>query len=491
MRISTLITFVTILFAAIMANSCSAEHDVNWKAAFEQIDTEVQQHSEAYIRLGECIKQIGHRLTGSPNGVKAEQYAFDLLTSYGFGDVTFQSFTLDGWAREQLDLHVGPPNDLRPVKAVALATTPASADVEGELVDMGNGLKGDYAAQPEKAKGKIVLASLNLLPNSAPGLKNIHRSAKAALAIAYGAKGLILFNNVTGGTLITGTASITGELLSIPALCIGLEDGNNIKEGIAAGNQQATIRMKNKVGRMQARNVIARIVGNELPDEKIVIGGHLDSWDLAQGAVDNGLGAFSVIDMARTIKALDIKPKRTIEFVLFMGEEQGKLGSEAYVQSALNDGSLDRIRFMLNFDMTNDPKSFYASLDESRELFGKISGVVSEIDTSFKDKFAINAVGLYSDHAPFMLQGVPIGGAGDGTLRREVLNCYHADCDVFDLVNEQEMKNTVRFGSMLLYGLANADHIPVRRQSDAEVKQLMLDNNFEEDLRLKGSWRWD
>src|SRR5690606_16794265 len=273
-----------------------------------------------------------------------EQHVFDLLKSYGFSDVSFQPFAVNGWARESLDLQVGVSGQLKPVKAAALASTPTTAQARGELVDMGNGLASDYAANPEKVAGKIVLAALNLLPDSPEGTKNLHRSAKASLAIQYGAKGIILFNSVAGGTLLTGTASITGELLPIPALCIGLEDGLKLKEAMATGNLKATIAMKNTTSSMQARNVIDRIEGSELPNEKIVVGAHLDSWDLAEGAVDNGLGAFSVIDMARTFMALGIRPKRTIEFVLFMGEEQGLLGSKAYVHEAEANGTTDRDR---------------------------------------------------------------------------------------------------------------------------------------------------
>lgn len=494
MRISYIMkkgSFTLLLFTCLLSrHNLFAQQQADLETAFRQINAEVLSHSEAYVRLGESIQQIGHRLTGSPNGAKAEQYVFDLLKAYGFEEVAFQPFAINGWARESLDLRVGSPGNLQPVKAVALASTPVSAQVSGELVDMGNGLESDYAANPERAQGKIVLAALHLLPNSPQGTKNLHRSAKAALAIKYGAKGIILFNSVAGGTLLTGTASITGDLLTIPALCVGLEEGNRLKARIAEGRQEATIEMKNKAGKMQARNVIARITGSELPNEKIVVGGHLDSWDLSPGAVDNGLGAFSVLDMARTFMALGIKPKRTIEFVLFMGEEQGLLGSKAYVQQAMSNGTLDQIRFMLNFDMTNDPKGFYATLEGNRALFEEIGHSAARIDTTFKGTFSATA-GLYSDHQPFMLQGIPTGGADGSTLSREALNCYHADCDVFELVNEQQMKNTVRFCSMLVYGLANTNEIPVKRLSDAEVKQLMVDNNLEEALRLGGDWRWD
>ncbi|HLW49574.1 MAG TPA: M28 family peptidase [Sphingobacteriaceae bacterium] len=474
----------------VFASFAFMQPDPSLLDVFRRIDKEVTANSEAYIRLGESIDQIGHRLTGSENGAKAEQYVYDLLKSYGFSDVSFQPFEVNGWIREEMNLKVLTPSGQESaVKAVALALTPAVAELEGLLVDMGNGLEEDYLAAPEVVKGKIVFAALNLLPGSPEGTRNIHRSAKVSLAIQYGAKGIILFNSVAGGTLLTGTASIDGTILPIPAVAIGLEDGMALKEQLKGEELAAQIYMRNKTGKFTARNVIARIEGSELPEETIVVGGHLDSWDLSPGAVDNGLGSFSVIDMARTFSALGLKPKRSVEFVLFMGEEQGLLGSRAYVQHAAEKGSLDRIRFMLNFDMTNDPKSFTSTLEGSRQLFERISETVMRVDTNFQNRFSARA-GLYSDHQPFMLEGIPTGGAGGGRLSREALNCYHADCDVFSLVNDLEMRNTVRFGAMLAFGLANAPHIPVVRLTDQQVKQLMLDNNLEEALRIGGDWRW-
>jgi Zn-dependent M28 family amino/carboxypeptidase len=91
--------------------------------------------------------------------------------------------------------------------------------------------------------------------------------------------------------------------------------------------------MTNFSGMIKARNVIATIKGKTMPNEKVVVGGHLDSWDLATGAIDNGIGSFSVLDMARTFKVLNLQPERTVEFVMFMGEEEGLLGSKAYVRT--------------------------------------------------------------------------------------------------------------------------------------------------------------
>ncbi|MFC0317191.1 M20/M25/M40 family metallo-hydrolase [Olivibacter oleidegradans] len=481
-----LLSFV--LFFFVFEGFCQSNESL--KPIFQMINEEVLQHSEAYHNLETSTLRIGHRLTGSENGAKAEQFAYDLFKSYGFDEVSFQTFKAEGWSRGALSLKVTGNAGEREIKAVSLAHAPKNASLHAEIVDMGSGLEGDYLVDPDKAKGKIVLAYLGVLPDANPLAKNLHRSEKTALAIKYGAKGIILYNTVPGGVLLTGTASVTGKLIPIPAVCIGLEEGLALKDSLKnKGRVNASIVMTNYAGHVTARNVIARIKGVELPKEKVVVGGHLDSWDLATGAIDNGIGAFAVIDMARTLKKLNVKPRRTIEFVLFMGEEEGLLGSKAYVEQAIRDKSIEHIRYMLNYDMTNNPKSFQSSLESSRTLFEAIGKQVQAIDTTFKNNFEGRA-GLHSDHQPFMLQGVPTGGGGDTYLSKDVLNCYHADCDHINLVDKPGLINTVRFGAMLAYGIAEAPVIDTKRLSDEEVKALMIENKLEEPLRISGDWRW-
>ena len=464
-----------------------AQADPKWKAVFQKINTEVQQNSKAYPTLKDAIDKIGHRLTGSANGEKAEEYAYNLLKSYGY-DVKYQPFEVESWSRKTVTTSVGTANNLKELKSVSLAHSPVEASIKEQLVDMGNGLEADYKAIPGKAKGKIVLVYLGILPGTTG--KNLHRSEKTALAITHGATGIIIYNTVPGGVLLTGTASVTGKLIPIPAVCIGLEDGQILSNQLKKETLSAQIEMTNFSGMIKARNVIATLKGSSLPNEKIAVGGHLDSWDLATGAIDNGIGSFSVMDMARTFSVLKLRPARTIEFILFMGEEQGLLGSNAYVENALKDGSINTIRYMLNYDMTNDPKGYSTSNDASKSLFQGIGSMVAAIDTNFKNIYSTGA-GLHSDHEPFMLQGVSVGGAAGGTLPNNSGRCYHADCDNFDLVDEQGMKNTVRFNSMLIYGLANTKTIDAKRLTDTETRDFLLKNNLKEPLKIAGDWRWD
>ncbi|QNF34484.1 M28 family peptidase [Adhaeribacter swui] len=468
----------------------AAQENPAWEKVFNRINTEVQQNSKAYSTLQQASTTIGHRLTGSENGKKAEEYAYNLLKSYGYETVHYQPFEVESWRRGQLRVRVGTDaNHLQEIKSVSLAHSPVKADLTAEVVDMGNGLEADYQARPGAVTGKIALVYLGVLPGSAPGTGTLHRSEKTAIATKYGASGIIIINTVAGGTLLTGTASVTGKLITIPAVCIGKEDGLKLKDQLSSGPLVSTINMTNFSGVIKARNVIATLPGTSFKKEKIVVGGHLDTWDLASGAIDNGIGSFSVMDMARTFKILKLQPKRTIEFVLFMGEEEGLLGSKAYVAEALKDKSINNIAFMLNYDMTNDPKGYHTTSEACKPLFQSIGNIASKIDTTFKNTFSSRA-GLHSDHQPFMLHGLPTGGSFGGKLPKGGGDCYHADCDGFDLVEESGLKNTVRFSSMLVYGLADAPKIPTKRLTDAETKAFLIANKLQEPLKIASDWRW-
>jgi hypothetical protein len=484
-KITAILGMGTLLFAT----EIKAQAKTAWPSIFAKINKEVIDNSNAYTSLKIASETIGHRLTGSENGKKAEQFAFDLLKSYGFTNVRFQPFEVESWSRGTLDISIGTINNLKTYKSVSLAHSPVAADVNLEVVDMGNGVEEDYAVNPEKVKGKIALVYLGILPGSKAGTPGLHRSEKTAIATKYGAKGIIVINTADNGVLLTGTASVTGKLIPIPAVCIGKEDGLALKEQIKNNALFSHIKMTNHSGLIKARNVIATIKGNSIPNEKIVVGGHLDSWDLATGAMDNGIGSFSVLDMARTFKVLKLQPARSIDFVMFMGEEEGLLGSRAYVDASIKDKSIDHIRYMLNYDMTNDPKGFATSAQESKPLFESIGTIAKQIDSNFKNTFSVGA-GLHSDHQPFMLNGIPTGGGAGGSLPKGAGPCYHADCDVFSLVEDKGMRNTVRFNTMLLYGIADATKIEAKHFSDEETRSFLIKNNLKEPLTIAGEWRW-
>lgn len=471
--------------ALLLLVSAACEKKETLRDTFTRVDAEIRQNFKAYSTLEEATSTIGHRLTGSENGKKAEEYTYNKFKEYGFDDVVYQDFEVTAWSRGTVSAEI----DGDSIPVVTLGHSPVQADVRGELVDMGSGLESDYTAKPGAAKGKIAFFYIGILPGSPEGSRNLHRSEKTAIAIRHGAIGVVIYNQVDGGIMFTGTASVTGELLNIPAVCIPKEEGFKIKEKLKTKNVTAHIAMTNHSDPIKARNVIATLKGKELPDEKILIGGHLDSWDLATGAIDNGIGSFAVLDIARAFKANNLQPKRTIQFIMFMGEEQGLLGSTYMVGKAIEDGSIEKIKYMMNLDMTGNPVGINAGgkMDDST-FFRNLGEEVARIDTVFKNKVTGES-GLHSDHQPFMLEGVPILGL-NGNLDRSVYGCYHANCDDFKLVNKQHLMNTSRFGTMVLYGLANAEKLPASKMDSETTKQFMIDNHLEEPLRLAGDWKW-
>jgi carboxypeptidase Q len=462
--------------------------DKNWEKAFSRLDRDIKANSKAYRTLGDATKTIGHRLTGSANGAKAEEYAFNLLKSYGFTDVAFQPFEVEAWMRDTVTLSIAPgsSDNFRDVPVVSLAHSPVKADLKGEIVDVGNGLEEDFEAAKDKVKGKIALANIGLV--GAEGKKNLHRSEKTALALRYGASGIIMVNGAPGKILLTGTASVTGEIITIPAVCISNESGKELRIWIKEeAPLEAHIDMRNISKKIKARNVVATIKGKL--DEKVIIGGHLDSWDLATGAIDNGIGSFAVMDIARAFKSLKVKPERTVQFVLFMGEEQGLLGSKYFVKELKRTGEIDKVGYMMNLDMTNDPKGANAfGREEMNPFFQEVGKAIQRVDKNYKNELA-NRAGLHSDHQPFMLEGVPIAGLS-GRLDPNVLQCYHADCDSFDLVSEDQLKNTVRIAAMYLYALSNIETLPVKRFSDEKTKEFLISQGLKQELVLGQEWRW-
>ena len=477
------------LLLAFVGLSLSLSAQDKFGDTFQQINSEIQTNSAAYSSLKDASTTVGHRLTGSANGAKAEAYAYNLLKSYGC-DVKYQPFEVESWNRKSIEVKIGPSvSAMNTVRAVTLAHSPVEASVTAEIIDAGNGLESDYQDIQQKVKGKIALIYLGVLPGSPQGTTTLHRSEKTAIAIKYGAVGVIIINTVKNGVLLTGTASVTGKLIPIPAVCIGLENGMALKEKLKISQEFSTINMTNFSGLIKARNVIATFKGTELPNEKIVVGGHLDSWDLATGAIDNGIGSFAVIDMARTFKKLKLANKRTVEFVLFMGEEQGLLGSRAYVAQAQKNKTIDQVRFMLNYDMTNDPKGFSTSREEMEALFTAWGSEVAKVDANFTNLFLAGA-SLHSDHQPFLMDGVPTGGGAGGKLPNNSGPYYHSDGDLFKLVDEQGLKNTVKNGAMLSFALANTPIIPIQKQTEEKLKAFLIEQRLQIPLTIAGEWRW-
>jgi hypothetical protein len=172
-----------------------------------------------------------------------------------------------------------------------------------------------------------------------------------------------------------------------------------------------------------------------------------------------------------------------------MGEEGGLLGSKAYVERAKKSGDIDQIVYMINLDMTNNVHGFNGGgRKELMPLLKEIGDKIKSIDEKFANELE-NSAGLHSDHQSFLLEGIP-ASAPMGKLSKSVLDCYHANCDVFELVNKKEMENTVKYTAMLLYGMANTASFPAKRLDFYSTRDFFIKENLRRELELGNEWRW-
>src|SRR5205814_535169 len=170
-------------------------------------------------------------------------------------------------------------------------------------------------------------------------------------ALKDGAKAILWMGARERLLLYRHTNSLSGEIDRIPQAVVAREDAMRLARTIGAypGKVRARFNMPNKIGKpMEQENVVGEIRGYEKPDEVVILGAHLDSWELGTGALDNGCNAALVMEAARAIKATGLLPRRTVRFILFSGEEQGTIGSREYVKS--HQSELEKVRAMITFD---------------------------------------------------------------------------------------------------------------------------------------------
>jgi Zn-dependent M28 family amino/carboxypeptidase len=271
----------------------------------------------------------------------------------------------------------------------------------------------------------------------------------------------------------------------MPGAQIGMEDFQLIRRSLEHGPVAMQFELQNTTtGPIQVNNVVAEIRGNELPDEWIIIGAHLDSWDYGSGAQDNGTGSVMVLDVARAIAAMGKPPRRSIRFALWGGEEQGLLGSYAYTQAHLNE--MSKCVAVLNTDNgAGHPKGWKVESRKdvkdalqpiSDELLKDISGGALSLETTYD-----------TDHGPFMLQGVPALDLWvDMSHYGEV---HHKSSDTYDKVDPIDLKAGAAIVAVTAWAIAE-DPKPIASHLDhAAVAEILKKADLDKLLTYVGQWK--
>jgi carboxypeptidase Q len=430
---------------------------------------------------------IGGRVTGSPAADRAAGWAVEAFRHAGVDEVHTEQFTIPlGWSEGRTRLEVLSPEPF-PVHLVSIGWSPPTPEggLTASVVDVGFGDPAGFAKAGDAVKGAIALVHTNLLVTWVD-LDNEYSLQPAIIdrAIQAGAAAIFWMSTRPNLLLYRHNLSVNGELERLPQAVVAREDAERIARFLHAGQAvRVHFDMPNRVtGPVTSENVVAEIRGREKPDDFVLLGAHLDSWDLGTGALDDGCNAAMVIDAARVIHASGTIPRRSIRFVLFSGEEQGMLGSAAYVRA--HQAELDRMVAAIIFDDGDGAVTGF-SLGGRKDILAAVRDALQPVASLGVRDFTLDA-GSDSDNFDFWLQGIPALVANQEPANY-MLN-YHAASDTFDKVDIAAVKRETAIAAVSAFALADREERLGPRLSRSQIELLMKDTGVDQDMRIDGFW---
>lgn len=414
--------------------------------------------------LTRLCDDFGGRLTGSAGNRAAVDRLAAELKALGL-QPEIVPFTMPGWERGADQVELLAPL-ARPLRVAALAYTQPHAAFEAGVVDIGAGRAEDY---PADVRGKVVL----LDPSSAASTRDFSN-----LAAERGAKGILFINREGGGQLLARTGSFIGEPLKLPVYSLAQEEGRWLQRLLKRG-EAVRVRMetRSRCRDVETANLVVRLKGKS--PERIVVGAHVDSWDLGQGALDNGLGTAQLFALASALRGRELA--RTVELHWFNGEEQGLWGSR-HAAAHLGDAP---VVAMINLDMVGVPIAVNALGDES--LVPALERWNAARGDAKLPKGVENINWFGSDHTPWQLAGVRTI-TFNAPIPRESVRYYHDLADTIDKLPEQIVVDSTAVIGDLVLALANDATLTAFRRTPADTEKLFTTFGLERRMRGIGYW---
>jgi len=406
--------------------------------------------------------QIGGRLSGSVEAEQAVEYTKTELEALGLDRVYLQPVMVPKWVR-------GAPEFAYIETTPGVTTTVPITALGGSIATSSMGLKAGVVEVKSldeleqlgrgKIQGKIVFYNRPMEPTlintfSAYGGCVDQRYSGAEAAAKFGAVGVIVrsMNLRLDDFPHTGAMSY-GDLpldQRIPAAAISTK-GADLLSATLSLNKQTQFYFKQNSRNfpdVKSYNVIGEIKGSLYPDEIMVVGGHLDSWDLGDGSHDDGAGVVQSMDVLSLLKQVGYRPKRTIRVVLFMNEENGLRGGNEYARVALAEG--EKHVFALESDSGGfTPRGF--SFDTDKETFEQIKSWSTYFYPYLSDRFELGGSG--ADIGPLKPQGLILAGLKPDSQR--YFDHHHSDNDRFEHVNKRELELGAAAMTALIYLMDN------------------------------------
>ena len=333
---------ITLLLSLLVSYGYAQNTD---SVTIRKIYNEALSNGKSYEWLRHLTKQIGPRLSGSAGAQKAVDWTKQVMEKEGFDRVFLQDVMVPHWvrgAKEEAFIHIGKQKTPVPIAALGGSVATPQKGVEAEVIEV-KSFPELRALGADKVKGKIVFYNRPMDPTKintfeAYGGAVDQRGNGATEAAKLGAVGAIVrsMTNVHDDNPHVGGMRYGTGVALIPTAAISTNAADLLSKSLQE-NPALTFYFKQNCETLPdvpSFNVVGEIKGSEKPDEIIVVGGHLDSWDLAEGAHDDGAGCVQSIEVLRIMKSLGIKPKRTIRAVMFMNEENGLRGGVKYADLA-------------------------------------------------------------------------------------------------------------------------------------------------------------
>jgi carboxypeptidase Q len=442
--------------------------------------------------LRQLTDEVGGRVSGTPEMAKAVQWGIRGFRAAGV-DVHTEKYTLpvtwkEGPTRLLITTDAGSGVQLRAVSEAWGPPTPEDG-IEANVIEIGAGSAADLSGA-ENLRSAILLVHSEI-GSTWPDLFNEYMRPPAiiARAVKEGAAAILWTSARERLLLYRHTNSLNGEIDKIPQAVVAREDALRLARLVATnpGRVRARLSMPNRIGGpIEQENVVGEIRGYEKPDEVVILGAHLDSWELGTGALDNGCNAALVIEAASAIKAMGLVPKRTIRFILFTGEEQGTVGSFAYVQS--HAAELDKIRGVIIFDSGSGRVTGY-SLGGRRDIEAGVRQILKPLRGWGPTEHTSDA-SFGTDNFDFLLEGVPTLVANQ-EMSNYLAN-YHAASDTFDKVDQRELKLNTVLAALTAWGIADRSEPLGKRLSRADLDILVKETGLDEQMKILGYWeQWE
>jgi carboxypeptidase Q len=460
------------------------------------------QPSALESNLRHLTDEVGGRVPGTPAMQRAVDWGVEVFKAAGADSVHTEEFTIPySWAEGATEMTVSatgtaldpkltqiPKVEFR-VRCASIAWAPALAPVKHvPVVDVSSGSPADFAKAGD-ISGKIVLVHSVVLKTWDDLFAEYTKAPPVIAAAVKGkARAVAFIATREHDILYRHTNSSEGEIDPIPQVLVAREDGERIGRLLASGHPVwADLSIPSQLGGpIKAANVIAEIKGSEKPDEFVILGAHLDSWELGTGALDNGCNAALVVDALRAIKASGLKHRRSIRFILFSGEEEGLLGSRAY--SRAHRPELDKAAGVIIYD-SGTGKTTGFSDGGRRDVADKAKRLIAPLQRFGATELKTD-MEWGTDHFDFMLEGVPTFVADQEEAN--YLENYHASSDTYDKVDFTQLKKHVAEAAEFSFALANLPEKIGPRFTRPQIEQSMRETNSVEMFKAFGLWEaWE